>query len=320
MKSPVEQRLSDALHDIVDTQPFEPDPAAIERRGRRLQRRAVTVRIAGTGVAAAAVAVAVGAMVIPDVPGSQSTALPATHQTTPTTGTSAAQQPLVRLADYLKTAPKPTGDATLVMRDQNYPSTGLRVVAWDLYGDDGTYYFARTRAGLPAQVVGHKSRGEGIFGREVAAAEYAATGDLNTARDEMADAPTNPGDPKAISRTNDKSLIDNWVWEDSLDALTAGAGNPVVRAGVLRLLSTLSEVTVTDTTTTGQATLTLTDTEPVVKDGPKSSSGYTEALCINADTGVPVTFHGGDQAQSPGIDINYEVSRVTLADVAAGTF
>lgn len=316
MKSPAERHLSDALHDIVDTQPFEPDPAAIERRGRRLQRRAATVRIAGIGVAAAVVAVAVGATVIPHALGGQPTALPAT------TGTSAAaQQPLVRLADYLRTAPKPTGDATLVMRDQNYPSTGLRVVAWDLFGDNGTCFFSLTRTGLPAQVAGNKDQGAGMFGREVAAAQYAATGDLNTARDKMADAPTKPGDPNPTSKWHDKSLIDNWVWENSQDALKAGAGNPVVRAGVLRLLSTLPEVTVINTMTAGQPTLTLTDTQPPINGGPKGSwPGYVEILIINANTGVPIAFHGGDPAKAPGIVVNYGISRVTLADVAAGKF
>lgn len=315
MTSPAERRLSEAMQDIVASQPFVPDPVAIQRRGRILQRRATTVRIAGTGVAAAVVAGAVGATVLPGAVSGQSThpvAQPAT------TGTAAQQPPLVQLAADLQAAPKPSGDATLIERDQNY-TTGEHVVVWDLYGDNDTYYFAKTRDGMPAQVAGHKSQGEGIFGREVAAAEFAATGDLNAARAKMADAAGDPGSTR-ISGSGDKALIDNWVWEDSLDALNAGAGNPTVRAGVVRLVSTLSEVTVTKTSTSGQPTLTLTNTDTAITKGPKSSSAYTEKLIINADTGVPVAFHGGVDPKNPGINVTYDVSRVTLADVAAGKF
>src|SRR6202044_2386907 len=52
--------------------------------------------------------------------------------------------------------------------------------------------------------------------------------------------------------------IDNSIWNNSMDALSAGAGNPQVREGVLRLLSTIPEVTVANSTTGGQPTLTLT--------------------------------------------------------------
>lgn len=318
MTSPAERLLSDALQDIVASQPFEPDPAAIQRRGRVLQRRATTVRIAGTGVAAAAVvaAGAVGATVLPNTvsgPPAHPVADPAT-----TYGTVAAQPPLVQLAADLQAAPKPAGDATLVERDQHYTS-GEHVVVWDLYGDNDTYYFAKTRDGMPAQVAGHKTQGEGVFGREVAAAEYAATGDLNTARAKMADAAGDPGSTK-ISGSHDEGLIDGWIWEDSLDALTAGAGSPTVRSGVLRLMSTLHEVTVTRTSTAGQPTLTLTNTETAAAKGPVPASAYTETLIVNADTGLPVAFHGGADPKNPGININYDVSRVTLADVAAGKF
>jgi hypothetical protein len=319
MTSPAERRLSDALQDIVASQPFEPDPAAIQRRGRILQRRATTVRIAGSGVAAVVVAGAVGATVLPSVLGGHSThpvAHPVAHPAT--TGTAAPQPPLVQLAADLQAAPKPSGDATLVERDQNY-TTGEHVVVWDLYGDNDTYYFAKTRDGMPAQVAGHKTQGEGVFGREVAAAEFAATGDLDTARAKMADAAGDPGST-TISKSGDKALVDSWIWGDSQDALTAGAGSPTVRAGVLRLLATLPEVTVSKTSTSGQGTLTLTNTDPAVKDGPKSSPSYTEMLIINADTGVPVAFHGGVDPKAPGINITYDVSRVTLADVAVGKF
>ncbi|GAA3438795.1 hypothetical protein [Kutzneria kofuensis] len=188
-------------------------------------------------------------------------------------------------------------------------------MVWDLYGDDGSYYFAQTRDGLPAQVAAHNNQGDSLFGREVEAAVYAAKGDLDTARQKMAGAAGKPG---VISERDDKELTDWWIWSDSIGALKAGAGNPVVREGVLRLMSTLPHVAVTKTSTDGRPTLALTDTEPPVKAGPKSSSGETQTVTIDADTGVPISFHSGQNKSSD--DVKFEVSRVTLADVAAGKF
>jgi hypothetical protein len=107
---------------------------------------------------------------------------------------------------------------------------------------------------------------DGLCTREIAAAEYAAHGNLATARERMADAPdpANAGKSPAAQmspellkvkaeplgvkagaravagRRLDKAYTDSWVWSDATDALEAGAGNPQVRAGVLRLLSTVS--------------------------------------------------------------------------------
>jgi hypothetical protein len=101
---------------------------------------------------------------------------------------------------------------------------------------------------------------------------------------------------------------------DSMDTLIEGAGNPDVRIGVLRILSTLSEVVVTNTTTNGQPTITLTASAPALP------SNYQEAITINASTGIPVSFAGGTPGQTPSVTITYQVSRVTLANIAAGDF
>jgi hypothetical protein len=59
MKTQPETQLSDDLQQIVASQPFAPDVAAIERRGRQLRRRSVAARgAAGLGVAAGITAVA----------------------------------------------------------------------------------------------------------------------------------------------------------------------------------------------------------------------------------------------------------------------
>jgi hypothetical protein len=329
-----EERLSAALHDIVGDKPFTPDFDRIEDRGRKLQHRRVAWRAtAGTGfavaaVAAVAVAVSGSGSQVPArtvaVPPAAGSAAGSTAAKTP----SAAGTPLLQLVGYLTTAKKPAGDATLVVRDQSY-SSGQRVKVYDLYGDNNTYYFAQKRSGLPAQVKGHHSQADGQFGREIAAAKYAATGDLAVARKRMASAPdpsvkvpdTAPGVTpplpagfkKVTGGLRDQLTVnktDNWVWGNSYDALVAGAGNPTVRAGVLRLLSTLPEVKVKSGTVGGQPTLTLTAGKPALP------GKYTESLTINASTGIPVRFAGGGTF----VTVNYTVSRVSLADVAKGSF
>jgi hypothetical protein len=122
--------------------------------------------------------------------------------------------------------------------------------------------------------------------------------------------------------------IDNYVWENSEDALIAGAGNPEVRAGVLRLVSVLPGITVTDGTVDGQPTLTLTAGAAEVGDmesakanpgGAGTETPYQEAITINADTGIPLGFVGGPPGQTT-VTVNYVVTRVNLADIAAGKF
>jgi len=81
----------------------------------------------------------------------------------------------------------------------------------------------------------------------------------------------------------------------------------------VRLLSTIPEVTVADSTTDGQATLTIT-AGPAVFGG----SGQ-EVLTVNAMTGLPVSSVSTTPGGPTGVE-TYQVSRVTLADIEAGTF
>jgi hypothetical protein len=175
----------------------------------------------------------------------------------------------------------------------------------------------------------------------VAAAIYAVNGDLATARTDMEDAATGQAPTAGVSlqalkdaarsRQALKALAaaeaapvptgsgvrvnaDNLIWENSLDAISAGAGNPQVRVGVLRLLSTMPEVNVTNTTTDAQPSLTLTAMAPALP------ANYQEVLTINAVTGVPIAFAGGVPGQVPQTSTTYQVSRVTVSDIAAGKF
>ncbi|HEX4226535.1 MAG TPA: hypothetical protein VHZ97_29495, partial [Pseudonocardiaceae bacterium] len=293
MTSPTEQRLGEVLRDLVAEPPFAPDTAAIARLARRSRRR---MRLAQGGVVAI-----VGAVI----------AVGASGVATPTSAPRAAgahtppiavNGSLVSMAADVATQAEPTvGDATLVQRaEPANPSYG----GWDLYTDDGRYFYSLDKTGLPDAVKKNQDVGDGSFAREIAAALYAVHGDLPTARLRMAEAPDLPG---KVVMPSPKSF-DNFVWDFGMDALVAGSSNPRVRAGVLRLYATLPDVTVTHTTVGGQPALTL------MAGAAELPPGYTETLDINADTGVPLTFVG-TQSGSPAVNVTYTSTRVTVADV-----
>jgi hypothetical protein len=337
MNSPTEQHLGVVFRDLVAAQPFTPDVSAIEHRARQARRRDRIARGGiGVGVVAVAAVAAVGvASAVPSGPARTTQASGAhsanTAPSTSSAGSTDARPPLVTLAADLAAAPRPAGDATLVERETGTPGHAS-VDVWDLYTDDGRYFFSPTEAGLPAQVKENNNLGDGQFGREVAAATYAVTGDLDTAALKMAWAPDATPVPAWLSaQVKDMSAgglqIDNYVWEDCEDALVAGSGNPQVRAGVLRLVSALPGITVTHGSVDGQPTLTITagaaelgrvgidKADPKVETGP----AYQEAITINADTGVPLEIATGPAGQVTGT-VTYVVTRVNLAGLAAGKF
>ena len=337
MNSPTEQHLGAAFRDLVAEQPFTPDVSAIEHRVRQARRRDRIVRGGiGAGVVAVAAVAAVGvASAVPSAPAGTARASGAhpakTGASASSTGSTDAQPPLVKLAADLAAAPRPTGDATLVERETGAPGQAS-INVWDLYTDDGRYFFSQTEAGLPAQVKENNNQGDGQFGREVAAATYAVTGDLDTAALKMAWAPDATPVPAWLSaQVKNMSAgglqIDNYVWEGCEDALVAGSGNPQVRAGVLRLVSALPGITVTHGTVDGQPTLTLTagaaelGNVGIGKADPKADTGpaYQEAITINADTGIPLEVASGPAGKVTGT-VTYVVTRVNLADIAAGKF
>ncbi len=345
MNSPTEQHLGAAFRDLVAEQPFTPDVLAIEHRARQARRRRrITVGSAGA-VAVAAVAAVGTAVAIPSGPASPAQLGAAgssgAHQSTATRSKAAAsktpaappsaQQTLVQTANLLAASPHPKGDATLFERETAYPGKAS-INVWDLYADNGKYYFSRTKSGLPAQVRDNNNQGGGLFAEEVAAATYAENGDLDTAALKMAWAGSNTAPVPAWIKAQLKHIsegnlqIDNYVWENSEDALVTGAGDPKVEAGVLRLVSVLPGITVTHGTVDGQPTLTITARGRVGDEFGKSSAsqgtpgpGYQEAMTINADTGIPVNMVGGT-GTGAGVTVTYVVTRVSLADIAAGKF
>ena len=161
MNSLTEQHLGAAFRDLVAEQPFTPDVLAIERRGRQARRRDRIVR-GGIGVVAVAAVAAFGlAGLVPSAPAGTtqaSRAHPAkAGASTSSTGSPGAQPPLAKLAAFLTAAPRPVGDATLVERETGAPGKAS-INVWDLYTDDGRYFFSQTEAGLPAQVKENKDR------------------------------------------------------------------------------------------------------------------------------------------------------------------
>ena len=322
-------------HDVTPG-PAGPDLAAADvargRRALRQRRRRRLAGVAGSVAAAAAAAVFVATSAPGSAPAAVGLAGGAHRASTGAAAVSAgAQQPLVHLADVLVTEPRPTGDATLVERETSAPGQAS-VKVWDLYADNGQYFFSRTKAGLPAQVKENNNQGDGQFQREIAAATYAATGNLDTAALKMAWAPNKDAVPAWLSaQVKHMSAgglqIDNYVWEDCEDALVAGSGNPQVRAGVLRLVSALPGITVTDGTVDGQPTLTLTagaaelgDTG-IDKANPKVETGPAlhEAITVNAHTGIPLQIASSTAGKVLGT-VTYAVTRVSLTRIGAGQF
>jgi hypothetical protein len=340
MSHHTEERLSAAMQDIAGNRPYTPDFDQIESRGRQLQRRRLALgATGGAGFAVAAIAAVAVATTSTQAP-APNLAAPKPATSGSTAGTT-ANPLLVQLTSYLTTAQQPAGDATLVLRDQVFKHQKIDV--WDLYADNGDLYFAKTRSALPAEVKGHHTAQEQTQGetpaeaeadrvglqKAVAAAKDAATGDLNAARKEMALAyePKNPkvkpdllgpgitpsldSDTRTMNKLigqADVNTTDNWVWNNSMDALIAGAGSPTVRAGVLRLLGQMPEVAVKKATLKGKPVITLSA-------GSLATGGAAQTLTIKAGTGLPIKF------VTPGeVVINYAVTRVSLADVATGKF
>jgi hypothetical protein len=333
MNSPTEQKLGEAFRDLVAEQPFTPDVSAIAERARRARRRHRIVRGGiGAGVVAVTAAAAVGvASAVPSAPARPaqasgthpaSTRAPASSSASASPGT---QQPLVQLAAVIAAEPQPKGNATLVERETTLAGQAT-VKVWDLYTDDGRYFFSQTKSGLPAQVQEDNNQGDGLFAREVAAATYAVTGNLDTAALKMAwAANTTPAPAWLKAQVKNMSAgglqIDNYVWEGCEDVLVAGAGNPQVRAGVLRLVSVLPGITITHGTVDGQPTLTLA--AGAAELGGNSGAGgpaYQEAITINAQTGIPLKMVGGPAGGPAATTVAWVVTRVNLADIAAGNF
>jgi len=104
------------------------------------------------------------------------------------------------------------------------------------------------------------------------------------------------------------------IWDNAVQALIAGAGVPDVRTGVLRILATIPGIAVTNTSTNGLPTLTLTASALT------APSDHQETVTLDASTGVPVSFTAGVVGQAPFLSFTLQVSRVFMANIEAGKF
>jgi hypothetical protein len=302
---------------------------AAHRRARWGTRRTVGFSAAALVAAAAAAAVVVTSGSAPGKPPAKA-APPA----------AAANPILAKLAaDITPLQAKAPGDATLVIRNQSPTSKKLGGNGIDLYADDGTYYWGYDKSTL-RRAVTHKGGGQDAFKQDIAVALYAAKGDIGTARARMAVANFPPGTkpdsegaerakteklkavakaqgkkyvpPKPPTPEQQKSITDNHIWSNAMDALKAAPENSQVRAGVLRIMATMPNVKVTKTTTAGQPTLTLVDNWP-------AAGKLAAKLIINAGTGRPVASSSSGAGMSSSTTY-YHTARVTLAAIKAGKF
>jgi hypothetical protein len=162
----------------------------------------------------------------------------------------AAAKPLVKLASLALAAPALKGDAALILRTQ-YFTDGRSFTGADLYLDDGRYFYAMTAKWLPAAV---ESGPIDYSVKSVADAMAAvATADPNAARAAF----LKSANPLWADDTENEASArqDNAIWCIGLDVLGASYGRPDVRAGMLRVLSTVDGVTVKHTTYQGKGAL-----------------------------------------------------------------
>jgi hypothetical protein len=333
MNSPQETQLGHELRQLVSGQPFTPDIEAIGLRARQRHRRGLALR----GATAAGAAVLAAGGLLAAVHGTGGTAAGHTASRAP-----AVNSKLMSLAALIKARSGPLpGNASLVIEKQVIGGKPMQV-GYGLYTDSGDMYSGDDRQTLVAAVAQHADLADFTNAREIAAARYAAVGDLPTARVRMVNALPNDfflsfaarkkiweegaaarqalmrekGIKTPLKMPTGKALqdeIDNNLWTASTIALSWGAGDPQIREGVLRLVSTIPEVTVTDSSTGGQPTLTITA-------GPAVFGGDGEqVLTINARTGMPIGSVVTGRGMPTSVE-TFRVSRVTLADIKAGKF
>jgi hypothetical protein len=337
MNSPQETKLGHELRQLVSGQPFTPDIEAIGLRARQRHRRGLALR----GATAAGAAVLAAGGLLAAVHGTGGTA--AGTAAGPTASRApAVNSKLMSLAALIKSRSGPlAGNASLVIEKQVTGGKPMQVV-YGLYTDSGHMYSGDDKQTLVAAVAQHANLADFTNAREIAAARYAAAGDLATARVRMVNALPNDfflsfaarkkiweegaaarralmrekGIKTPLKMPTGKALqddIENYLWTASTIALSWGAGDPEIREGVLRLVSTIPEVTVADSTTGGQPTLTITA-------GPAVFGGDDEqVLTINARTGMPISSVMRGRGMPTSVE-TFRVSRVTLADIKAGKF
>jgi hypothetical protein len=287
--------------------------AKTERPRRRLPWLAGAT--AGTAVAAAAAVVIAGASGTGSIThnsGSNQVAVSAAPLA------SKPSAVLVSLARTAAQSPALPGNATLIKLSTVNVGFGgpPTLTGYDLYEDNGDYYYGQTLAELQSTVSNPSpsdSQGASL-GQVIAAAAASANLSPSQAADRLlaADAHPTPHVSTTMSQADVDSDLDGIEWQAITAALEGGAGQPQVRAGALLAASAMPNTTVTNTTYAGQSAVTVTWNE-----GPDN---YSESVTVNNQTGVLLDeFNGGaTSGNDAGATSNttYQVSRVTAPSLA----
>ena len=293
------------------------------------------------GVAAVSAAAVAAAVVIAttggDVPAGPSEAAPQV----------VVESPLVKLASAVKAAGTLPGEASLIVNTKLLPD-GPQLF-YTVYTDQGQVFTGDSPQNLAATVAKGAAEPDSPFNAKVmAAARLAANGDVEKARIDMITAAGNalgvglsPAEAdkawaQAMAEFEEKfrgsgkkvpdrptgeeleNRINNHLFTNATQALYIAASDSEVRAGVLKLLATMKDVTIGETDVDGQAALTLTAAAAI------QGGDTTYVLTVNADNGLPIRSEGipvkdAAEPSKPWV-VNYKTARVTLADVAAGKF
>jgi hypothetical protein len=314
------------------------------RMGNRRRKTMGTRGKIGIGAGIGAVAAAVAAVLV--VTSTPQAATPTSQSGAPTGSaakTPAVTSPLMTLAADIKAGDHGSkqGDASLVIAHKSLGPKVVEVV-YALYTDSGALYLGDDKKTLRSEVVKNENQADSLNASDVAAARYAASADLASARKRMVNA-SSPTDYylsyaarkkiwdknlpalKALLREKGSKvvpqmptgqaltdLINIALWNGCQDALQWAANDPQARAGVMRLLSTIPDLTVVHSMTDGQPTLTITA-------GAARFQGIKQVLTVSATTGLQISSVSSGAGMSTGGETDTD-SRVTVADIKANKF
>ncbi|WP_266035327.1 hypothetical protein [Lentzea sp. NEAU-D7] len=290
--------------------------------------------IAAVGAAAVATAVVMG------------TTGGAVPPTAPVAAPQVVDSPLVKLASDVKAAGALSGDASLIIRSTTAPDNSPYVF-YTVYTDRGQTFHGDSTKTLSASAAKGENQATQFDSTVMEAARLAANGDVEQARNAMVNTspagwalgkspaeqekawalrqeataevyrkkglPVPPPKPRPTGKELEDG-VNNTLWSNATYALFIGAANAEVRAGVLKLLATIEDVTIGKIDAEGQPALTLTA-------GPALQGGSgSHVLTVNADNGLPMR---SEVVPAPGSDgkpsvTNYKSSRVNFADVVVG--
>ena len=233
---------------------------------------------------------------------------------------------LVSLARTAAQSPPLPGDATLIKLSTVNVGFGgpPTLTGYDLYEDNGNYYFGQTLAELQSTVSNPSpsdSQGASL-GQVIAAAAASANVTPSQAAGALLAADAHP--TPHVGTTTSQGKTTTWTqadvdrdlegieWQAITAALEGGAGRPQVRAGALLAASAMPDTTVTNTTYAGQPAV-----KVIWNEGPDN---YSESVTVNNQNGVLLDeFNGGaTSGNDVGATSNttYQVSRVTTPGLA----